>query len=305
MQIVKDHARVRVPATSANLGPGFDALGMALGIWDDVSATLTTGTSRVTILGEGAKELPKDSSHLIVQVMLATMARLGLPGAGIELVCRNTIPQGKGLGSSAAAVVAALMLVRGMISDPEALSPAQMLALATAYEGHPDNAAPCIYGGVTLSWQDGRAEAAAPAAAQVHTVQLALHSGVTTSLLVPKQVLPTSQARAVLPASVPHADAAFNAARAGLLVYALAHDPALLYAATEERLHQSYRAGVMPHSAAMLKALRDAGWPAVISGAGPAILLFAQADEALVQAANKQGFHVFTGQPVGGAELLA
>ena len=312
MRIVKDHARVMVPATSGNLGSGFDALGMALDVWDDVSATLTTGATRVTILGEGAKELPKDDSHLIARVMHETLERLGLPAAGIDLVCRNSIQQGKGMGSSAAAIVAGLMLVRELIDQPEALSPERMLEIATEYEGHPDNAAPCIYGGATLSWRDGEAIAAGSdgestvgVAGALHTVRLAVHPSVATSLLVPAEILPTKEARAVLPQSVPHRHAALQAARSALLVYALEHDPSLLFEATADLLHQDYRSSSMPHSAAMLRALRDSGWPAVISGAGPSILLFAPVDGALAQVAAAHGFQVIDSKQVSGAHAVA
>lgn len=296
MRLAHDHARVRVPATSGNLGPGFDCLGMAHDVWDEVSATLTTGATRVMILGEGSKELPHDESHLIVRVMRETLEWLGLPCGGIDLVCRNSIKQGRGLGSSAAAVVAGLMLVRGLIDQPQELDNETLLRLAMKYEGHPDNAAPCIYGGVTLSWTQAQGG--------VQTVQLPVHPDVHTALLVPSEILPTSEARAVLPVSVPHADAVFEASRSALLVYALEHCPPLLFDATEDRLHQGYRAASMSHSAAMLKALRDAGWPAVISGAGPSILLFAPVDSELAQVAVHQGFQVIDSPIVGGAELL-
>lgn len=296
MRLAHDHARVRVPATSGNLGSGFDCLGMAHDLWDEVSATLTTGATRVTILGEGAKDLPHDESHLIVRVMRETLERFGLPCGGIDLVCRNSIKQGRGLGSSAAAVVAGLMLVRGLIDQPHELDNATLLRLAMEYEGHPDNAAPCIYGGVTLSWTGAQGE--------VRTAQLPVHPDVHAALLVPSEILPTSEARAVLPASVPHKDAVFEASRSALLVHALGRCPQLLFDATEDRLHQGYRAASMPHSAAMLTALRDAGWPAVISGAGPSILLFAPVDPGLAQVASSHGFQVIDSQVSSGAELL-
>ncbi|MCI5826113.1 MAG: homoserine kinase [Arcanobacterium sp.] len=327
MRIVKEHARVRVPATSGNCGPGFDAIGMAHDVWDDVSATLTTGATRVTILGEGAKELPHDSSHLIVTVMQQTMERYGVPQTGIELVCRNSIQQGKGLGSSAAAIVAGLMLVRELVGgDASGFTRNTVLSLATEYEGHPDNAAPCIFGGATLSWQEsstvsregqvgaGSERTAAlagegnmlrgSAAPSVHTVQLAVSPQVHTTLLVPAEILPTSEARAALPQAVPHTDAVFQAARAGLLVHALEHRPDLLFEATEDRLHQSYRAAAMPRSAALLEALREAHWPAVISGAGPSILLFAEVDSPLAQAVGRQGFQVIDSRQVQGAHIV-
>ncbi|MCI6574537.1 MAG: homoserine kinase [Actinomycetaceae bacterium] len=346
MRVLKEYARVRVPATSGNCGPGFDAIGMAHDLWDDVSATLTTGVTRVSIIGEGAKELPRDASHLIVRVMRETMERFGLPLAGIELVCRNSIQQGKGLGSSAAAIVAGLMLVRELTGgEDSSLTKEMMLDIATEYEGHPDNAAPCLYGGATLSWQSSgaipaeaihanEASSSSPSSdspsddasgfssdssfgsdaadtavharraylhSATHTVQLEVSPEVHTTVLVPADVLPTSEARAVLPQSVPHHDAAAQAAHAGLFVHALARRPDLLFDATEDYLHQRYRAGAMPRSAAMLDALRQAHWPAVISGAGPSILLFAQVDSALAQAVERQGFRVIDSRQVPGA----
>lgn len=319
MRVVKEYARVRVPATSGNCGPGFDAIGMAHDLWDDVSATLTTGATRVSIIGEGAKDLPRDASHLIARVMRETMERFGLPLAGIELVCRNSIQQGKGLGSSAAAIVAGLMLVRELTGGEESsLTKEMMLDLATEYEGHPDNAAPCLYGGATLSWKSmGGAEQeaerqhelasmrdASHIAPSIHTVQLDVSPEVQTTMLVPAEILPTSEARAALPQSVPHRDAAAQAAHAGLFVHALAQRPDLLFDATEDYLHQSYRAAAMPRTATLLEALRRAHWPAVISGAGPSILLFAQVDSALAQAVGRQGFQVIDSRQVPGAHAV-
>lgn len=295
MRLINSHARVRVPATSGNLGPGFDSMGMAHDLWDEVAVTLTTGASRVVILGEGSQTLPRDENHLIVRAMKTTLERLGAPSPGIDLVCRNKIPHGRGLGSSAAAVVAAIMLVKGLIDRPDVLDEATMLKLATEFEGHPDNAAPAIYGGATLSWGEGDALA---------TAQLNIAPSVKTSLLVPNDVLPTSQARSVLPSAVPHRDAVFNSARAGLLVHALEHRPELLFAATADRLHQHYRADSMPKSAAMLDALRAANWPAVISGAGPTILVFAHIDAAMAKILGEQGFRVINSRQVAGAHFV-
>ncbi|WP_124055253.1 homoserine kinase [Arcanobacterium ihumii] len=295
MRLINNHARVRVPATSGNLGPGFDSMGIAHDLWDEVAATLTTGTSRVVILGEGSQTLPRDENHLIIQTMKNTMEWLGVPGGGIELVCRNKIPQGRGLGSSAAAVVAALMLVKGLVDRPEALDEVTMLRLATRFEGHPDNAAPAIYGGATLSWNAGE---------ELRTTKLGIRPDVHTSLLIPNEILATSEARSVLPSAVPHGDASFNASRTALLVHALEHRPELLFDATEDKLHQDYRADSMPRSAAMLKALRNAGWPAVISGAGPTILVFAKIDQNMARIVGEQGFHVVNSKQVHGAYLV-
>ncbi|WP_311777390.1 homoserine kinase [Trueperella abortisuis] len=295
MRIVKDTARVRVPASSGNLGPGFDSMGMAHDVWDEVSATLTTGPSKVLVVGEGHDTLPKDDSHLIIRVMRETFEWVGAPAAGIELVCRNSIPHGKGMGSSAAAIVAGVMLVREMLGTPADFTLERVLDIAATYEGHPDNAAPAIYGGATLSWAEGE---------HYRTTRLEVSPQVKTTLLVPHEVLPTTTARAVLPPTVPHADAAFNAGRAALLTHALASEPALLFAATEDRIHQGYRADSMPHTAAMLSALREAGWPAVISGAGPTILVFAQVAPAMANILAQRGFRTVDSKQVAGAHIL-
>lgn len=295
MRLVTDYARVRVPATSGNLGPGFDSMGMAHDLWDDVSVTMTTGATHVTILGEGKDDLPRDESHLTVRAMRAALAFVDAPAGGIELVARNGIYQGRGLGSSAAAVVAGILLVRGLIDHPEVLDDATVLELATEFEGHPDNAAPAIYGGATVSWHDGEHWA---------TANVNVAPNVHTTLLVPNEMLPTTTARSVLPEHVPHADAAFNASRSALLTHALANDPKLLFAATADRLHQSYRADAMPQTSAVLGALRDAGWPAVVSGAGPSILVFASLDTQMTRILQAQGFAVVPSRQVRGAYLV-
>ena len=295
MRIVKDTARVKVPASSGNLGPGFDSMGMAHDVWDEVSATLTTGASRVVILGEGSQTLPKDESHLIVKTMHETLERLGAPTPGVDLVCRNNIPHGKGMGSSAAALTAGVMLVRELLGAPEAFTKEEVLNIVAGYEGHPDNAAPAIYGGVTVSWREGEG---------YKTAQLPVLKSVKTTLLVPDEVLLTTTARAVLPEKVPLVDAAFNASRSALMVYALTQDPELLFAATEDRLHQQYRAESMAHTAAILAALREAGWPAIVSGAGPSILVFAEIDPAMANILAQQGFRTVDSQQVQGAHAI-
>lgn len=295
MRIVSDYARVRVPATSGNLGPGFDSMGMAHDLWDDVSVTVTTGPTRVSVLGEGKDTVARDESNLVVRALQAALDYVQAPGAGFELVARNSIPHGRGLGSSAAAVVAGIMLARELIDKPEALDDATVLELATRFEGHPDNAAPAIYGGATLSWMD---------ADRLHTVQLPVNDEVRTTVLVPDRMLATATARSVLPDVVPHADAAFNSARSALLVHALQHAPHKLFAATEDRLHQNYRADSMPESSALMRALRAAGWPAVVSGAGPSLLIFADVDEQMEAVCAEHGFATIRSRQVGGAHAV-
>lgn len=278
-----DSVRVRVPASSANLGSGFDALGLCLGIYDDVvvRAAPAAGAARstmVTVAGEGAGTVPADEHNLVVRALLAGVAHIARCGSvgdalpDLVLDCTNRIPHGRGLGSSAAAVVAGLLAARGLLADgPRVLDDAAVLALATDLEGHPDNVAAALLGGLTIAWTC----AGAPPGA----VRLDPDPGVRPVVLVPAGELSTRAARGLLPAVVPHADAAHAAGRSALLVAALTGRPDHLLAATEDRLHQGYRAAAMPDSARLLAALRAGGLPAVVSGAGPAVLVLTRAGQ--------------------------
>lgn len=264
MTFASGPVRVRVPATSANLGPGFDALGLALGLHDDVAAEVTSGGVRVAVSGEGAGELPDGDTHLVVTSMRAAFDVLGAQPPGLALECVNRIPQARGLGSSSAAIVAGVLLARALVEDGAArLDDAAALRLAAEIEGHPDNVAPCLLGGFTVAWTD-------PDGARA--VSLAVAEAVRPTVFVPGECGLTAVARAALPATVPHADAALNAGRAALLVHALTAEPALLLPATVDRLHQDYRAEGMPATAALVNGLREAGVAAVVSGAGPTVL---------------------------------
>ncbi|WP_369200213.1 homoserine kinase [Streptomyces sp. PU-14G] len=262
--------RVRVPATSANLGPGFDTLGLALGLYDDVVVRVADSGVHIDIAGEGAETLPRDENHLLVRSLRTTFDLLGGQPRGLEIVCANRIPHGRGLGSSSAAICAGVLAARAVTTGGEArLDDSALLELATEIEGHPDNVAACLLGGFTLAWTDGGAARAVrmePAASLVPVV------------FVPAKPLLTQTARGLLPRTVPHVDAAFNAGRAALLVEAMTRRPELLLAATEDRLHQEYRAPAMTESADLVGRLRSEGVPAVISGAGPTVLALA-ADE--------------------------
>ncbi|HSK27700.1 MAG TPA: homoserine kinase [Jiangellales bacterium] len=258
--------RVRVPATSANLGPGYDSLGLALGMHDEVEVRpLAEPGTTVVVEGEGAAGLPCDESHLVVQAMRVALDRLGGGPPGLSLRCRNRIPHGRGLGSSAGAIVAGVVAARALVHDGAArLDDVAALEIAGALEGHPDNVAPCLLGGATVAWTDaGRSRA----------VRLEVHPEVAVVVAVPEQRLGTREARALLPDRVTHPDAAANAARAALLVHALTRRPDLLLTATEDRLHQEYRRTAMPASLALVDRLRAAGLGAVVSGAGPSVLV--------------------------------
>jgi homoserine kinase len=260
--------RVRVPATAANLGPGFDTYGLALGLYDEVVAQVTDEPGlTVEVAGEGADELRTDEKHLVVRAMRTAFKDMGGQPRGLALVCANRIPHGRGLGSSAAAIVAGLVAARWLtVGGEDRLPDERLLEMATTLEGHADNVAAALLGGFTLAWSDGGA---------VSAIRLPVAPGVIPVALIPVRRLATSKARRLLPLDVAHGDAAFNAARAGLLVHALGTDPTLLLPATDDRLHQTQRAAAMPRTNALLGKLRADGVAAVISGAGPAVLALA------------------------------
>jgi homoserine kinase len=264
--------RVRVPATSANLGPGFDALGLALTLYDDVVVRVTDEPGlTVDVAGMGAASVPRNGRHLVVKAMRSTFKVLGGPPRGLELVAANHIPHGRGLGSSAAAIVAGVVAARALVvGGAERLDDDGVLALAARLEGHADNVAACLLGGATVAWCDPDGAA--------HALRVDVHPSLAPVAFVPGSSSSTKVARRLLPDLVPHADAALNASRAALLVEALRTRPDLLLAATEDRLHQSYRAAAMPRTAALIGELRAAGIPAVMSGAGPAVLALTTAD---------------------------
>lgn len=258
---------VEAPATSANLGPGFDALGLALTLCDTVELRTTAAGLRVDVEGSGADSLPRDESHLVVRAARATLDALGVGQPGLALTCTNVLPQGCGLGSSAAAIVAGIVGARALVDGgAELLDDAAALRLAAALEGHPDNVAAALLGGLTIAWDDGAGACATR-----------LEAGGDVVALVPPHAVSTELARGLLPASVPHRDAARNAGRAALLVAALGGRHELLLPATRDWLHQTYRAPAMPESVALVTALRSIGVPAVVSGAGPTVLAFVTA----------------------------
>ena len=255
---------VRVPATSANLGPGYDCFGLALERYDTVTAGLCRSGLRIEVEGVGAAEVPTDASHLVVQAMKRAWRAADLELPAVALRCRNTIPHGGGQGSSAAAIVAGLLLGNGLLPSGAAVSRERILALATEMEGHPDNVAPALMGGFTLAWigSDGRATA----------VRQRVHPAIRAVMFAAARSSSTRHARSLLPSTVPHSDAADNVGAAALLVHAMTVDPSYLLEATRDRLHQPYRSASMPESAALMADLRAAGIAAVLSGAGPSVL---------------------------------
>jgi homoserine kinase len=255
------------PASSANLGPGFDSLGLALGLRDTVRARVLHAGIEVEVTGAGAGAVDLGEGHLVIRAMRAAFERVGAQPPGLAISCRNEIPHGFGLGSSAAAIVSGILAARALASTSSAgagaLADHAVLALATELEGHPDNVAACLYGGLTISWTTPEG---------AHATRLTPLPGLAPVLCVPASPVPTEIARKALPVRVPHADAAANSARAALLVAALTSQPKLLLAGTEDFLHQGYRASAMPATADLMVRLRAAGVAAVISGAGPSVL---------------------------------
>lgn len=255
---------VRVPATSANLGPGFDSFGLALGLYDFARARVTDGGLEIEVSGVGEHTARSGEGHLVVRAMRAGFDFIGVWPPGLSVRCENAIPQGFGFGSSAAAIAAGLLAARELAGDVgrTRLPDQAVLQLAADLEGHADNVAACLAGGFTIAWTSGG----------VRFKRLEPLAGLTPVLCVPTSPLATEVARQLLPESVPHAEAAMNAARAGLLVAGLTSDASLLLDASEDFLHQPYRAESMPATAELVSALRLAGVPAVLSGAGPAVL---------------------------------
>jgi homoserine kinase len=217
------------------------------------------------VIGVGVGEVPTDETNLVVRSIAHTFAKHGVPLPGLDLVAHNSIPHGRGMGSSGAAIVSGIMAAKGLLEGIVEIDSAGLLALATELEGHPDNVAPALFGGLTIAWMT-------PEGPQ-HK-KLIVHRGVSPLVAVPiESSMSTALARSLQPQSVPHEDAIFNVSRSALLIAALIQSPELLLAATEDKLHQSYRASAMPETDALIRVLRADGLAAVVSGAGPSILV--------------------------------
>ena len=301
--------RVRVPGSSANIGPGFDSIGLALGIWDEyvVSVTAETGLG-IEVGGEGAGDVPCDERHLVHRSMLRAWEQLDVQTpAGLRMSCRNAVPHGRGLGSSATSIVAGVVAAQGLCDIATGQGGADgsfdrsfTNNLAAAIEGHPDNSSASVFGGMTLSWADDVDPR------QIHSVQLEVSGDVIPLVFVPDTQLSTATARAVLPDQIPLCLAARNSARVGLLVEAVTRRPELLLAATREWLHQEQRRASFPHSMALLDTLRGKGHAAVISGAGPSVLVLttaAQVEDARALADQSVWRVLEPGMPLTGATL--
>lgn len=299
-------AAVRVPASSANLGPGFDSIGVALGVWDRCRATVLERPGlEITVTGEGAEAVPTDATHLVFRSLVHAFETLGEKApTGLRLDCDNAVPHGRGMGSSATAIVTGIALAHALIAsrDGHPATDIDLTAindLAARLEGHPDNSSASVFGGVTLSWSDDAEQGTT-------TLRLVPHPEVVPVVFTPETQLSTATARAVLPAQVRLADAAANSARAALLIHAVTSTPEHLLDGTREWLHQEPRRPSYPASMALVDRLRADGHAAVISGAGPSVLVLAtSATATAVSETGGEGWRVLLpGIPERGAEVL-
>lgn len=280
-----------VAASSANLGPGFDSLGLALSLYDEIVVEVIESGLVVEVEGEGAGQVPLDSSHLVVRAIEHGLLTAGVQAPGLKVCCRNDIPHSRGLGSSAAAVVGGLAVVNGLVaqvgSDP--LADAELIQLASEFEGHPDNASAAVLGGGVVSWTEY--EGVLP---RYSAVRVRLHPDIHLFPGIPEERSSTAETRVLLPEQVSHTAARFNLSRAALLVVALTERPDLLMEATEDVLHQPQRAAAMPRSAEYLQILRRCGVPAVLSGAGPAVIAMSTRPELPAEALEFGAANGFT-----------
>jgi len=267
--VTQSRAAVTVPATSANLGPGFDAFGLALDLTNRFEAALAPQWT-VEVVGQGAGTLLTDAGNRVAQAMQRVFSEVGQDSLAAEVRCENEIPTGRGLGSSSSAIVGGLLL--GNRLTGETLSQERILDLAIEMEGHPDNVAAALLGALTVCWAD---------AGRTQCARFSPCAGLAAVVAVPEAELSTTAARAMLPDTVPYADAAFNAGRSGLLGIALALGRAeLLGPALEDRLHEQYRSSAIPDYAAVRAALLAAGADGVaLSGAGPTLIALVAADD--------------------------
>ncbi|MGP6173456.1 homoserine kinase [Corynebacterium sp. A21] len=283
-------AKVTVPASSANLGPGFDTLGLALSLYDTVEVEVTSSGLEVEIFGEGEGELPLDGSHLVVKAIRQGLAAADADAPGLRVVCTNNIPQSRGLGSSAAAAVAGVVAANALAGFP--LDNDKIVQLSSAFEGHPDNAAASVLGSAVVSWTeipvDGRS------VASYRAVTIPVHETIRATALVPNFHASTQAVRRVLPSHVTHTDARFNVSRAAVMTVALQNHPELLWEGTRDRLHQPYRADVLPVTAEWINRLRNRGYAAYLSGAGPTAMVLSQepVDPTILDSAREAGLRV-------------
>jgi homoserine kinase len=280
-----------VSASSANLGPGFDSIGLALNLCDEIVLETTDSGLIVEVEGEGAGQVPLGPEHLVVRAVERGLQAAGVRAAGLVVRCRNDIPHSRGLGSSAAAVVGGLAAVNGLVAqtDWKPLSDTQLIQLSSEFEGHPDNAAAAVLGGAVVTWIDR-----ADDRSRYSAVPLRLHPDIRLYCAIPEERSSTAETRVLLPAQVSHVDARFNVSRAALLVVALTERPDVLMAATEDVLHQPQRAPAMPASAEYLRLLRRHNIAATLSGAGPSLIALSTQSELPQEAVEYGAANGFT-----------
>ena len=275
---------VKVPATSANMGPGFDCLALALDVWNTLTIQDADGLE-LDVRGLGEGELPTGSENLVAKSFARVFDLLAVPVPGAKLICDNRIPLGRGLGSSSAAAVAGIVAGNELAGRP--LTDTQMLSLAIELEGHPDNASAALLGGCQIIVGDGD---------ELVTSSVRIPDGLTAVLFIPDVPMPTRTARSILPSKVPMSDAVFNAGRTALLVNSLARgDLAQLAVATQDKLHQPVRQEIFHPMRVIIQAALDAGaLGAFLSGAGSSILALCEGREMTIgyemaEAGSKSG----------------
>ena len=287
--------QVQVPASSANLGPGFDAFGLALSMHDRyVAQVLDDVVLDIDVTGEGADEVPRTDKNLLVKAMHKGFDYLGGRPKGLAVRALNVNPHGRGLGSSASAIIGGLVLARALVLNGEdQMSDIQLLSLATDMEGHPDNVSAALFGGATISWFEVKKHKSS-----AHCVHLNVDPRIQAIAYIPAKAVATAKARKMLPETIPFADAVANSRNTSLMSHALTTRPDLLFTATEDFLHQSYRADAMPESFALVQKLRGAGVAAFISGAGPTVLALHTADQREVEELKLAGGKAFEATPL-------
>lgn len=295
MNFLRETVQVSVPATSANLGPGYDCLGLALACRDELQARVVDDGLTITVEGAGAHGVPRDASHLVVRAMNRGFEAMGLEAPGLTLHCVNAVPHARGLGSSASAIVGGLCLARGLVADPaKRLDDDSLLQIAAEMEGHPDNVGAALFGGLVISGERSPDERG-PSSTPLPTYfahRSSVHPDLVAVVFVPDFEVETKVSRSLLPSEVPHRAASQNAGRAALLIAAMAAAPELLPLATRDYLHQSYRAPAMPETLALVDRLRADGLAAVVSGAGPTVLVLSTEDRAeAIASMGPAGWH--------------
>lgn len=294
-------ATVKVPASTANLGPGFDTLGLALGLYDYVTAEVIESGLEVEVTGEGEGEVPLDERHLVVRALRATLKEADVTVPGLRVSCTNSIPQSRGLGSSAAAATAGVAAGNGLAGFT--LDKQAQVQIASTFEGHPDNAGASVLGAGVVSWTNTPIDGvSAPA---YHARRIDVHPDIKATAFIPDFHASTEAIRRVLPSDISHVDARFNVSRTAVMTVALRDDPELLWEGTRDRMHQTYRAEVLPVTAEWVNRLRNLGYPAFLSGAGPTILVLSTepVDSALVEEARGRGMKVLELDIAGPVEV--